>query len=247
MSAPLLEARGLHVRFGGVVAADGVDLAVRAGEHLAVIGPNGAGKTTFLNLCTGYVRPARGTVLFGGRDITTRTPRAITRMGIARAFQIPQLFLDHTALENLLLAAAARTRRRSPFRPLAEIPERDEMRELLALMRCAEAADRPVAELPEGVRKLVDIALALALRPKVLLLDEPTSGVSSEEKFRVMDTLAEALARREVTAVFVEHDMAVVERYADRVAVWSAGRIRRDGPPAEVLADPEVRAEVMGA
>ncbi len=246
MNAPLLEANDLHIRFGGVIAAAGVDLSVLAGEHLAIIGPNGAGKTTFLNLCTGYLRPEHGSVRFEGQEITTQTPRTITRMGIARAFQIPQLFLEHTALENLLLAGAAHGRRRSPFIPLDAIPERDEMMEILELMGCTDTHDHLVGELAEGTRKLIDIALALALRPRLLLLDEPTSGVSSEEKFSVMNTIAQALAQRSVTSIFVEHDMAVVERYADRVAVWDAGRISRDGPPGEILQDSEIRAQVTG-
>jgi branched-chain amino acid transport system ATP-binding protein len=236
----------VQIRFGGVVAADGVNLAVEAGERLAIIGPNGAGKTTFLNIATGYLKPSDGRVRFDGTDITGRTPRAITRLGIARAFQIPQLFLEHTALENMLLAAAARERLWRPLAALDRIAQRDEMLALLDLVGVAHVADRRAGELPEGTRKLVDIALALALRPKLLLLDEPTSGVASGEKFQIMDTLVRALDRRDVTAVFVEHDMDVVTRYAHRVAVWNAGLVQLVGTPAEVLADPEVRREVVG-
>jgi branched-chain amino acid transport system ATP-binding protein len=246
MSAVLLSARNLHIGFGGIKAADGIDLDVRAGENLAIIGPNGAGKTTFLNICTGYLRPAQGSVQFEGHDITNRTPRAITRLGIARAFQIPQLFLEHTALENLLLAAAARTASWLPLLDLSGLPERADMRALLDLVGIGETADHPVRELPEGTRKLLDVALALALRPKLLLLDEPTSGVSSSEKFAIMDLLVRALAERRVTAVFVEHDMEMVTRYADRVAVWNTGRIQADGPPGQVLSDPDVLRDVIG-
>lgn len=242
----LLSARGLHIHFGGVVAADGVDLDVRDGERLAIIGPNGAGKTTFINICTGYLRPQAGTVRFAGAEITRKAPRAITRLGVARSFQIPQLFAESTALDNMLLAAAARTRQWRPFRPMTELPERAEMLDLLDLLGVGDVAHQSIGVLPEGTRKLIDIALALALKPRLLLMDEPTSGVSSEEKYRIMDTLVGALDARKVTAVFVEHDMEVVSRYADRVAVWSAGRIAMQGAPAEVLGDPDVLRDVVG-
>jgi branched-chain amino acid transport system ATP-binding protein len=242
----LLEARGLAIRFGGVVAADGVDLDVLEGEKLAIIGPNGAGKTTFLNIATGYLKPQLGTVRFLGREITAHRPRDITRFGIARAFQIPQLFLDHTVIENLLIAAAGHSGRTTLMRSLHDLPERSDMENLLDLVSIRDVADRKAGELPEGKRKLVDIAVALALKPRLLLMDEPTSGVASSEKFAIMDILVAALAKQRVTSVFVEHDMDMVTRYADRVAVWSAGKIQMSGPPAEVLADPVVREQVIG-
>ena len=225
MSAAVLEARDLEIQFGGVIAASGVNIDILQGENLAIIGPNGAGKTTFLNLCTGYLKPASGSVRFQGRDITGRSPRSITRMGIARAFQIPQLFLEHTVLENLLIAASARDGLWNPWVALGRIRQRDEMLALLDLIGVTEAADQVVGELPEGTRKLIDIAVALALKPSLLLMDEPTSGVASSEKFAIMDILAKALESRAVTSVFVEHDMEVVRRYAHRVAVWNAGTI----------------------
>jgi branched-chain amino acid transport system ATP-binding protein len=243
---PLLSAAGLEIRFGGVVAADGITLDVFAGDILAIIGPNGAGKTTFLNICTGYLKPQAGTVTFKGRDILGASPRAITRLGIARAFQIPQLFGEQTVLENMLLAAASQARRFAPFTRLEDIPERRDVEHLLELVGCADVAGRIAFELPEGQRKLVDIALALALKPEVLLMDEPTSGVASAEKFAIMDTLVAALNERDVTSVFVEHDMDVVSRYASRVAVWSSGRIQSEGPPDAVLKDPEVVRTVIG-
>ena len=242
----ILSARGLTIRFGGVIAADGVDLDVIEGEHLAIIGPNGAGKTTFLNIATGYLKPQAGRVAFLGRDITAHSPRAITRLGIARAFQIPQLFLEHTVIENLLIAAAARVGRLATLRRLEDLPERAEMLRLLELVGARGAAERRATALPEGLRKLVDIAMALALKPKLVLMDEPTSGVASAEKFAVMDVLVAALNAERVTSVFVEHDMDVVERYASRVAVWSNGRIQTAGPPREVLADPAVIGQVIG-
>lgn len=242
----LISARGLAISFGGVIAASDVSLDVFEGDHLAIIGPNGAGKTTFLNICTGYLKPQAGSVMFQGKSILGASPRAITRMGIARAFQIPQLFTEQTVLENMLIAVASQARRFAPFTSLMKIPERKDAEHLLALVGCDDVMDRPASELPEGKRKLVDIALALALKPKVLLMDEPTSGVASSEKFAIMDTLLAALKKEQVTSVFVEHDMEMVSRYANRVAVWSAGHIQSQGSPEEVLKDPEVIETVIG-
>ena len=246
MSNTLLEVRDLGIKFGGVVAASGINLDVARGDRLAIIGPNGAGKTTFLNICTGWLKPASGTVQFEGRDITAHAPRDIARLGISRAFQIPQLFTEHTVMENMLIAAAAYANRRNPFQRLDQIPECNKMRQLLALIGCSDVADSIALHLSEGQRKLVDIAIALALEPKLLLLDEPTAGVASSEKFEVMDMIVAALAERAVTSVFVEHDMDMVTRYANRVAVWTSGCILREGPPAEVLSDPEVIRTVIG-
>ena len=242
----LLEARGLEIRFGGVVAAHNVDIEIQEGRNLAIIRPNGAGKATFLNICTGYLKPSAGEVFFAGERVTNKSPREITRRGVARAFQIPQLFGEHTALENLLIAAAARQSRWAPFTRLGQIPERAEMLHLLEVVNCASVAQRPVDELPEGQRKLIDIALALALKPKLLFMDEPTSGVASSEKFGVLDIIAKALAEAKVTAVFVEHDMGIVERFADEVAVWNRGEVLHRGTPEDVLSHPEVVREVIG-
>ena len=246
MSDTLLQARNLHIHFGGVQAAAGVDLAVQNNEHLAIIGPNGAGKTTFINICTGYLKPQRGQVLFAGREITARPPRTITRLGIARAFQIPQLFNEHSVRDNFLLALAARGGIWRGWQALQRIREHQETDELLDLFQLQEVASQTIRELPEGLRKLIDIAMALALRPRLLLMDEPTSGVASSEKFAVMDTLMNALKARAVTSVFVEHDMEVVSRYADRVAVWNSGMIQAEGPPEEVLQDADVLRDVIG-
>jgi branched-chain amino acid transport system ATP-binding protein len=246
MNRVLISAKGLKIRFGGVIAADGIDLDVLEGENLAIIGPNGAGKTTFLNMATGYLRPQAGTVSFLGQDITALPPRTITKLGIARAFQIPQLFLDRTVIENIMLASAAQTGQLAGWRSLLDLPQRAEMEDLLDLVGVRAFAERTAFELPEGQRKLVDIALALALKPRVLLMDEPTSGVASSEKLGVMDILTAALTKQKVSSVFVEHDMDMVERYASRVAVWSSGKIQMVGTPAEILNDADVRAQVIG-
>ena len=201
----LLEVKDLEIRFGGVVAAAGINIKLYEGRNLAIIGPNGAGKTTFLNLCSGYLKPHAGRIFF-----------------------------------------AAQGRVRSPFTPLGRIPQRDAMMHLLEMVKCAHLADRSVAVLPEGQRKLVDIAIALALKPRLLFMDEPTSGVASSEKFEVLEIIAKALAEANVTAVFVEHDMGIVDRFADEVAVWNRGEVLFRGAPGDVLNHPDVIRDVIG-
>ena len=242
----LLSAQDLRLAFGGVKAADGINLDVMKGEFLAIIGPNGAGKTTFINMTTGYLRPNAGKIAYEGEEITGLSPRAIVAKGIGRSFQLPQLFTEHTVLENVALSLAAREGFWSPFRPLLRPRWRDEARDLLHRFGLAPVADARADALNEGARKLADIAMAVALQPRLILMDEPTSGVAAAEKMEIVETLARVLRDAGVTAVFVEHDMDVVERFADRVAVWSQGRIVALGPPEQVLNDPEVQREVIG-
>jgi branched-chain amino acid transport system ATP-binding protein len=236
----------LRLAFGGVKAADGIDLSLLRGEFLAIIGPNGAGKTTFINMATGYLRPQAGEILFEGERITGLPPRSIVKRGVARSFQLPQLFLEHTVLENAALAVASREGVWSPFSPLLRPRWREEAMALLDRFGLAGMAESRADALNEGARKLADIAMAVALRPRLLLMDEPTSGVATSEKMGVVETLARVLRDAGVTAVFVEHDMEVVARFADRVAVWSQGRIAALGEPEAVLADPVVQREVIG-
>jgi len=243
---PVLSVRDLHISFGWVKAANGVNLDIYPHELIAVIGPNGSGKTTFLNLCTGYVRASRGSIIFEGHSITNKVPRTITRRGIARAFQIPQLFTGHSLIENVMLSVAAQHGIWKTFKPLANEAYRNKARHVLDLMSLGDFADWPTANLPEGSRKLADIAIALALKPRLLLLDEPTSGVSTAEKFPLMDTIVRVLRAERVTALFVEHDMDVVERYADRVLVWDAGQVVAAGPPHEILRNSRVLERVIG-
>jgi branched-chain amino acid transport system ATP-binding protein len=245
--AAVLEVVGLTKSFGGVVALDDINVAIAAGAIVGIIGANGAGKTTFVNTITGYVTPDRGRIVYRGRDITAHSPREITRMGIARSFQIPQIYTSLTVLENVLLALAAREG--ASLRPWAPLhTPRREAEALAGLQPFAlgEHAHRPVSELPEGGLKLLDIALSTALRPQMLLLDEPTSGVSSSDKFGVMETLLRVFRERNVAVIFVEHDMDVVTRYAERVLAFVEGKIIADGPAEEVLANPAVRKAVLG-
>jgi branched-chain amino acid transport system ATP-binding protein len=243
---PLVRTEKLSLAFGGVVAADQIDFALNPGERLAVIGANGAGKTTFINICTGFIKPTSGRIFFDGKDITREIPRRIVRLGMARSFQLPQLFLEHTVRQCLELAAVGRRGSLSFLSPLADGVDRSEIDHTLELVGLLERADEPASALPEGHRKLLDVAMALVLKPKLMIMDEPTSGVASEEKHGLMATVMRALDERKVTSWFVEHDVDIVTQYATRVAAWIAGRIAADGPPDQVLNDPEVKRQVLG-
>lgn len=243
----VLETIGLTRYFGRVVAAEDINVRIETGELVGIVGPNGAGKTTFLNLITGYVKPEKGQILYLGRDITGLPPRAVTGLGIARSFQIPQLYTSLSVLENLLTALAARRGHSLDFwNPLRREVWITEALDILGHFGLQDYGYRPVNELPEGGRKLLDIALSFALQPRLLLMDEPTSGVSMKDKFTVMDTLVEVLRRTGVTTVFVEHDMEVVYRYAGRVLVFNSGRIVGDGDPQTLFADAQIRRAVVG-
>ena len=242
----ILRTRGLSLSFGGVVAAVAIDFDLREGDRLAVVGQNGAGKTTFINICTGYLKPMAGTVWFAGHDITGRSPRHITRLGVGRSFQLPQIFTEHSVRECLLIAASATGRRGHPLTALENAVDAVDVDETLRLIGLASRADDPSRLLPEGQRKLLDVAMALVLRPRLLIMDEPTSGVSSDEKDGLMSTLMAALTERRVTSIFVEHDIDIVRRHASRLAAWIGGKVAADGPPEQVLRDPEVVRNVLG-
>lgn len=233
MSDIVLSTRDIAVSFGGVRAADGVNAEVYRGEFLAIIGPNGSGKTTFLNLCTGYVKPDAGRVIFEGRDITGLSPRRITRRGIARAFQIPQMFTDHTLIENVLIAVAARNGFWDWYTPLDRLSYRTTATDILDLVGLADVGDQTVVELPEGMRKLADIALALALKPTLLLLDEPTSGLDPLMERVFTDCLRDE-RRRGRTVLLSSHILSEVEALCDHVSIIRAGRLVESGTLAQL-------------
>jgi branched-chain amino acid transport system ATP-binding protein len=245
---PVLSVRGLDKRFGAVVAADALTLDIPAGQKVSLIGANGAGKTTFVNMVTGYLKPDSGSIELDGTDIGRRSPRSVARLGISRSFQIPQLFIELTAAENLAVAISGVSTQALSFHSPADTHgRRDKALELLERFGLGDLADRPISELAGGVRKLIDIAMALVRKPRLLLLDEPTSGVSAEEKFATMDRVIHAVAPDAATIVFVEHDMEIVSRYAERVVAFYQGRILADGVPADVLRDREVSRYVTGS
>ena len=242
----LLSTRGLSLSFGGVVAAEAIDFDLAPGERLAVVGQNGAGKTTFINICTGYLKPSGGHVFFDGVDVTGHSPRSITRRGVGRSFQLPQVFTEHTVRECLMLAASSVKQRHGFWLPLAEAVDAAEVDATLELLQLAPRANDLAGALPEGQRKLLDVAMALVLRPKLMIMDEPTSGVSSDEIHQLMAVLMRALDERKVTSIFVEHDIDIVRRYATRLCAWIAGKVAADGAPEEVLRDPVVIKNVIG-
>ena len=246
--AIVLEAKGLNKRFGAVTAANDINVAVEQDAVVGLIGSNGAGKTTFINMVTGYLKPGSGTITFHGRDITPFSPRQITRLGICRSFQIPQLFNSLSVYDNLLVGIGIVV---SGGKNWAEGSHHagtpgEAVDSMLERFRLNDYRDKLAGELPEGIRKLLDIAMAMAVKPKILLLDEPTSGVSADEKFALMDMVMEAVRAQKVTVLFVEHDMDIVNRYTQRVLAFYEGRIIADGLPAAVLGDIEVRKYVTG-
>ena len=243
----LLETRGLTKTFGSVTAAANINVDVHEHEVVGIIGANGAGKTTFVNMVTGYQKPSQGSIWFNGEDITRHGPRDITRKGICRSFQVPQVFMSVSLFDNLLVGLGVAAQRRPSFwRALRQPALVAAAEQIVARYQLGQYRDQPVALLPQGVRKLLDIAMAMAHKPRIILLDEPTSGVSVEEKFGIMDTVMGALKETGVTVLFIEHDMEIIERYGSRVIAFAEGTILADGPPKEVLADPQVRRYVIG-
>jgi len=242
-----LEVRHLTKRFGGVAAIDDVTLDFPSGSLSAVIGPNGAGKSTFFNLISGALLPDGGQILVDGEEITGRSQAAIVRRGLGRAFQVAQFFPTLTVRENLMAAVAAH---RGQWGDLARrFPPpgaRTRADEIAAMLGLAESVDRVAATLSHGDQKLLDIALALALEPKILLLDEPTAGMGPEERARMIDRVQHVWAEQKLTLVFIEHDMEIVFRIAERVAVLCYGRLLAAGTPAAIRADPAVIAAYLG-
>ena len=246
MSA-VLEVRGLEKSFGAVAAARDINVVVEEGETVGVIGANGAGKTTFVNMVTGYLAPDRGAIEFMGRSILGHSVRAIARMGLCRSFQVPQVFLSETVFDNLMMAyGVAEEDGPGLLAPLAADRRAARVEAHLARYRITEYRDVAGSALPQGVRKLLDIAMATVRRPRLLMLDEPTSGISAEEKFGVMDILMQALREERTTVLFIEHDMEIVERYVERVLAFYQGAIICDAPTRQALGDESVREYVLG-
>jgi ABC-type branched-subunit amino acid transport system ATPase component len=246
MSSPALATRGLHKSFGSLAVTQNVEIAVPKGARYALIGPNGAGKTTLINLITGLVAPDQGSILLEGDEITVLPPEARVRRGLTRTFQINQLFPNLSALEAVTLAVLERQRfsgvwwRRLPA--YAEAIE--EAHAILVSLRFGADSDRPTRELPYGRQRLLEIALALATKPRVLLLDEPAAGVPKDESAELFQAISNLPA--DITVLFIEHDMDLVFRFATRIIVLVAGAILVDGTPAEIGADPRVREVYLG-
>lgn len=245
---PLLECRRLVRNFGALVAVDNVDMTVETGEIRAVIGPNGAGKSTVFNLITSVLKPTAGEVIFAGENITGLPVHAVAQKGIARTFQLCHVFPALTARENVRIAAQARDDQRWRFvaggRVLAQSARiADEMLERIRLTRFA---DTPASMLSHGDQRLLEVAMAIAQRPRLLMLDEPTQGLSLEETDRAVQTLKDLLRGGNLSVLLVEHDMEVVFKLADNITVLHRGRVIADGPPAQVRANADVRRAYLG-
>jgi ABC-type branched-subunit amino acid transport system ATPase component len=242
----ILETFGLEKRFGGITATHDVSLAVEKGARHALIGPNGAGKTTLINLLTGVLRPTAGTIKLDGRDITVLAPHQRVRLGMARTFQINQLFLDLTPLETIGLAASERLGLGADWWRLVggKPAVADEIVEIVERFRLADVMHERTATLPYGKQRLLEIALAVACRPQVLLLDEPAAGVPEAERHELLATIAALPA--EVTVLLIEHDMDLVFSFADRISVLVNGGLFVEGTPEEVGRDARVKAVYLG-
>jgi branched-chain amino acid transport system ATP-binding protein len=246
MNPPLLETRNLCRNFGALAAARDISFRLEAGARHALIGPNGAGKTTFINLLTGVLAPTAGEVLLNGRDITAVSQARRVKLGIARTFQINRLFRGLSVLENVYIAVAERLgAAASKFRPAGKRADViEQSMHLLQTLELQDDARRRVSELPYGRQRLVELAIALGLRPEVLLLDEPAAGVPSAESHIILDAI-EALPAH-IGVLIIEHDMDVVFRFAQRITVMVEGVVLTEGIPQAIAADERVRAVYLG-
>jgi branched-chain amino acid transport system ATP-binding protein len=245
-NSPILQARDLHMAFGGLVVFERLNFALGRGERHAIIGPNGAGKTTFVSLVTGLLRPTSGDVLFNGRVITQESPQQRVKAGIARTFQINSLFKALNPLASLVIALAQREGRASvSLRSVARERELiDEATALLAKFGLADDALTVTETLPYGKQRLLEVALAFALRPQLLLLDEPAAGLSTAQGHELFRQLAVLTA--DTTVLFIEHDMNLVFRYADRVSVFAAGALVVQDTPDKIRTHARVREVYLG-
>ena len=245
---PLLECRGLVRRFGALVAVDDIDLAVEPGEIRAVIGPNGAGKSTVFNLITSVLKPSAGQVIFAGEDITGMPVHEVAQKGIARTFQLCHIFPALTVRENVRIAAQARDARRWQFLGGGRVLNRSASAadEAIARLRLTRMADATAAMLSHGDQRLLEIAMAIAQKPRLLMLDEPTQGLSIEETGRAVQILKDMLMEGDLSVLLVEHDMEVVFKLADNITVLHRGRVIADGSPAAVRASAQVRSAYLG-
>jgi branched-chain amino acid transport system ATP-binding protein len=245
----LLETVDLRKQFGETRACDGVNFVVNKGEFLSLVGSNGAGKTSLVNLISAHLKPDSGKILFEDRDITLASVHERIKAGIARSFQIVNLFDGLSVFDNVALSIFSREGKTARIAALADHDHevRDEAFEVLRQFGLDRMSAVPAGGLAQGERKLLDVAIAYALRPKLLFLDEPTSGVSTRDKGQIMDTVSSVVRAGTVTAVVIEHDMDVVFRYSDRIVMMHEGRFLADGTPEQIRANRDVANILLGA
>jgi branched-chain amino acid transport system ATP-binding protein len=243
----LFEARGLHKRFGDRVVLENISLRFEEGQLSGIMGPNGAGKTTCFNVLTGRFKPDRGSVHFAGRDITGQSPREIARQGLSRSFQIMNLFDDDSAIDNIVIALpAVRAQAWSPLRDLGrQHAAYDEAAQLMARIGLAGKERTPARRLSYGERRALEIGVALAARPRLLFLDEPTAGLGAEGTARLFELVSEL--KRQLSIVIIEHDMSFLFRLADKVSVIHWGQVIAEGSPAALRENPWVQRSNLGA
>jgi branched-chain amino acid transport system ATP-binding protein len=242
----LLEAHDLAKAYGGVHAVRGVSLDVSSGEIVALIGPNGAGKSTCFNMLNGQIRPDAGAIRLEGRDITGRLPREVWRLGVGRTFQVTATFVSMSVIENVQMVLLSHAGRLGRLWGLATRAERERAESLLALVGMLGQAERPSAELAYGDLKRLELAMALGNEPRLLLMDEPTAGMSPRDRGELMALTAAIAREKNLGVLFTEHDMDVVFRHADRILVLSRGQLIAEGRPDEVRRNPEVQAVYLG-
>ena len=245
----LLETVGISKAYGEFVALDGVSLSIAEGELVSIIGPNGAGKTTLVNVLTGLLKPSAGVVRFKGEDIAGIGPVMLAKRGMARAFQLVHIFPAMTVAETIAVAVISHTGRSLNLfaSTRADAALRAKVRDIAAIFGLDAKLDTESRLLAQGEKKLLDIASAFALSPEVILLDEPTSGVSSGDKHGIMRNVVDAAKRAGVKAIIlVEHDMDLVAEYSSRIVALTAGKVLADRPPADFFGDPEIVAAVVG-
>jgi branched-chain amino acid transport system ATP-binding protein len=242
----LLTIDNIEKRYGGVHAVAGVSFSVAAGERVALIGPNGAGKTTCFNMIGGQIRPDSGHVKLDGEDVTGLPSRKLFRKGVGRTFQIAATFGSMTVLENVQLALLSHERRALRLLGAATSAARDEARKLLSAVGLESQGNRPCDQLAYGDVKRLELAMALANEPRLLLMDEPTAGMAPRERHALMALVSEISAQRDLSVLFTEHDMDVVFGHADRIVVLNRGRLVAQGSQEEVRVDPEVKRIYLG-